>query len=298
MIENIKYNLKKILPAKIFFFFFNIWYMLGVQNFIHSIKRKKFKLPLIKKLTYKKVSFLIKIYPRSLNLNVFQDDFIYLKNSHPEPEILDIFIKYINKGDFVLDIGANIGHHSLFMSKLVGDFGKVLSFEPIHEMVCRIKENIEINNIKNIEINNFGLGLKEEVKKFYIYTKDVGSSSLIKKEDSIESLISIKTLDSLNMDRVDFIKIDVEGYEYNVLLGAEKTIQKLNPIIVLEYSPIFYKKYDKTHSKKIIDFLLEKKYNIYLVDNKYRRIKDYLELESILKKTKIDLTNLLCIPIK
>ena len=75
-------------------------------------------------------------------------------------------------------------------------------------------------------------------------------------------------------------------------------IQKLNPIIVLEYSPIFYKKYDKTHSKKIIDFLLEKKYNIYLVDNKYRRIKDYLELESILKKTKIDLTNLLCIPIK
>lgn len=298
MIEYIKYNLKKILPTKTFIFIFNIWYILGIQNFLHSIKRKKFKLPLIKKLTYKNISFLIKIYPRSLNRNVFQDDFIYLKNSHPEPEILDIFLKYINKGDSVLDIGANIGHHTLFMSKCVGDYGKVFSFEPISEMVDRIRENIEINDIKNIEVNNFGLGSKEEVKKIYIDTKDVGSSSLIKKEDSDESLISIKTLDSLNMNRVNFIKIDVEGYEYNVLLGAEKTIQRLKPIMILEYSPIFYKRYDNTHSKKIINFLLENRYNIYLIDHKYKRVKDYLELEFILEDTKIDLTNILCLPAK
>lgn len=294
MINKLKKELKKTLSPKIFLIIINIWSLLGIYKIINFIKRKSFKKALIKDLQYKSIKFKFKIYPES---NILQDDFIFLKNEHPEPEVLSIFTKHINNDACVIDIGANIGHHTIFLSKCVGEKGEIHCFEPIPEMVDRIKENITINKIKNIHVHNCALGNKRDRAAFFIdNNQDIGSSSLIKHRDKMQQIdVEIFTLDSFNFKKVDFIKIDVEGYEYNVFLGAQNTILKNKPKILFEYSPVFYEKLDKTHSKKIIDFLIQMEYKIFIIENKLIEVSNFEELHTIMKNLNINQLNIFCV---
>ncbi len=112
--------------------------------------------------------------------NGYLDREIFIKRFY-ELEILEVFKKYIKKGDFVIDIGANIGHHSIFISYLVGENGKVDSFESVRKICNQILESIKINNIQNIQAMNFALG--ELDKKSYIHLDydHMGGSSILER---------------------------------------------------------------------------------------------------------------------
>jgi len=160
---------------------------------------------------------------------------------------LDIMKKCLRKGDIFIDVGANMGLMSIFASKVLDNNGIVYSFEPEPETFMILKKNIEINLIKNIRIYNIGLG--EKKSKSYIYTNPYagrGSASLVKtlsQNDSKRYEVYIETLDNFilehNVTDVKMLKIDVEGWELQVLKGAKYLLQsEWAPIICIEYSKI------------------------------------------------------------
>lgn len=159
-----------------------------------------------------------------------------------EDHIKKIFQKNIFSGNTVLDIGANIGFHTLFFSNLVGNKGSVIAFEPVVSNFKMLTENINSNKLNNISALNVALGHKNEV--IYINASiDSSNPGAFNLFEEGETKILCKVGDDIiNESRIDFIKIDVEGYEFFALQGLTKTIQKHQPKIVFEYDRVYQKK--------------------------------------------------------
>lgn len=147
------------------------------------------------------------------------------------------------KNKTVVDCGANFGNHSLFYSQFAKS---VISIEPNVLVIDKLKHNIELNGIKNITLINCGVGSKNIAKMlFFCATGDnLGASSFIENfsDQNLNSTnVSLRTLDSIlteiKVKECDFLKIDVEGFDYEVLKGAYKTISSLAPVIQIEYIP-------------------------------------------------------------
>lgn len=147
------------------------------------------------------------------------------------------FKKFSNKNKIALDIGANIGTHTIYLSEY---FKEVHGFEPQRKVFDLLKSNIEINNCHNVKLHNFGLGVKNEIVQMQEYDENSDFNQggvgidLKKNSEKKGEEIYVKVLDELNLKDVSFIKLDVEGYEYFVLKGAEKTISISRPIIIIE----------------------------------------------------------------
>ena len=147
--------------------------------------------------------------------------------------------RFLNKDSIVIEAGSHIGTLTVKLSKCAG---KVYAFEPIKQTLNVLKENIKINHCDNVEIINKGLSNEIGTTKVqWIHPNNPGGTGLhgsnVKKdfndinEDIIVDLI---TIDSMNLDRLDYIKIDVEGYEHMVIEGAKETIRKFKPPMVIE----------------------------------------------------------------
>lgn len=144
--------------------------------------------------------------------------------------------KLIKKQDVAIDIGANIGFYSYYCSKI---FKNVHAFEPI-KLISKDLNDFTIKN-KSVSLHNYALSNSEEEKSIsvpFIKNKNVlnyGYASLSNEfENKQELKISTKTLDSFNFCDVDFIKIDVEGHENQVIKGGINTIKKFMPLILIE----------------------------------------------------------------
>ncbi len=140
--------------------------------------------------------------------------------------------KILKKKRRFLDIGTNVGIYSYYFSK---KFSKIESFEPLKEITHRLKA---LNN-KNIKIHHLGLSNRNGNLEFYIPIKNkkmIPPLATLEKRNKPYKIrtIDVKCLDEFNFKDVDFIKIDVEGHEYNVILGALKTIKQNQPAIVCE----------------------------------------------------------------
>jgi FkbM family methyltransferase len=155
-----------------------------------------------------------------------------------ELEILAEWIKF--KFPFILngtavDIGANIGNHSIFFSSY---FKKVISFEPNNRTYQALEANSKLSD--NIETFNFGISDIEQSLILNINKNNIGGSYLSstseKNKENSHNVVKLFKLDSLvnKNDNITLIKIDVEGHEVNVLKGAEKIINECKPLILFE----------------------------------------------------------------
>lgn len=149
---------------------------------------------------------------------------------------LDIFVQILSPGAIVLDIGANIGAHTVPLAQLVGTGGVVVAFEPqpvLHQILCA---NLVLNSVPNVLTYPMALGNCEGECKIpvfdYSQAHNFGGISMDMVEEG-ES-IPLGKLDSFQLDRVDFIKLDVEGFESKVLEGAANTIERCHPIMYIE----------------------------------------------------------------
>ncbi len=146
---------------------------------------------------------------------------------------------YIKRGDTVIDVGGNIGFFALILNELVGNEGKIFSFEPSKRLKDRLEKTIKINNIQNVTIVNLALGESEGNTTLHYNPKQTGLSSIIMdfNDGSLTEEIQITSLDKFAeniSDRVSFIKIDTEGYEPQVLKGATELIIRDKPTIYIE----------------------------------------------------------------
>lgn len=126
------------------------------------------------------------------------------------------------KDHVVLDVGANYGDSSIWWAKKFG--AKVIAFEPIPEIFFELEKNIRLNSV-DVTAYNVAIGQGEEI---------YGKQSRGMLSTGSEKKIKTKKLDSYHFDRVDLLKIDVEGFEYEVLNGAKETIKKFKPKIIIE----------------------------------------------------------------
>ena len=156
-----------------------------------------------------------------------------------EQEVTLLMQNYVEIGDTVLDIGANIGVHSLNLSKMVGKSGVVYSFEPIPFLKDKLNLNISLNSFTNISIMPFALSDSNYTIKTAFSQNGNNGTFFIQNDDSGETEINcVKGDDWANQQQITnlkLIKIDVEGFEYKVITGLKNTISKFKPVIFFEY---------------------------------------------------------------
>lgn len=162
-----------------------------------------------------------------------------LRSGHLFEKFLVSYLRhFINPNKNVLDLGANIGTHSVLYSNYIHANSTVYSFEPqkvVFDILC---QNIALNNCKNVVPFNFGCSNVNDV--FYMNAcyenKDNHGAFCIDSTLNEASGLKIecKVLDELNITNVGYVKIDVEGHEYEALLGMKNTLLRDRPVIMIE----------------------------------------------------------------
>jgi len=149
---------------------------------------------------------------------------------------LDLFQRFIGSGSVVLDIGANIGAHTVPLAQLVGDGGVVVAFEPQPVLHQILSANLVINSIPNALTYAMALGNEEGECLIpvldYSQPNNFGGIGVDMVEEG--EAVPMGRLDDFQLERVDFIKLDVEGFESKVLEGAAETIERCRPIMYIE----------------------------------------------------------------
>lgn len=153
-----------------------------------------------------------------------------------------IMARSVSKGDHCFDLGSHVGYFTIILAKLVGDKGKVFSFEPVKEGFEFQKKSVEKNHFNHVQLFNFALGDMATMQKAYIFS-DSGMahfdrSILGLSEDHESDLLEVCRLDSIpqvrDIERLDFMKVDVEGFEHNALKGGLETVKKHRPDMLIE----------------------------------------------------------------
>ena len=150
-----------------------------------------------------------------------------------EPRIVKMYSKFLNKDSVVLDIGAHLGTHTIPFSHLCKE---VYSFEPQKKIHNLLKKTLLDNQITNVNLFNNIVADTTGDELDYINT-DTGRASIWSYRPYLNGVTSKETtitIDSLNLPKVDFMKIDTEKTEWLVLRGAKSTIIEHKPIILLE----------------------------------------------------------------
>lgn len=181
----------------------------------------------------------------------------------------------INEGQIVADIGANIGYFSLLLSKLVGSKGKVYSFEPELKNFEILKKNVTINNFKNIKLYQKAVSNNSGKRKFYKSNWNFGdhrfNKNILYDNDLTHTPIEIDVIrldECLNDVDLDFMKIDVQGHEMQVIEGAKKFINnKDNFKMVIEFYPHGLMSND-TDPEEFLKTLLDLGFDIYDIDSR------------------------------
>jgi FkbM family methyltransferase len=144
--------------------------------------------------------------------------------------------KALHRGCVCLDIGAHIGYYSLLLSDLAGPEGKVVAFEPLPYTYSFLDRNLQNNGAANVITENAAVGAASgRVRMSAARNGRLGQNSVSDTGDADVRCTTVDTeVTQLNLDRVDFMKVDVEGYELQVFMGAEDTIRRFHPKIMFE----------------------------------------------------------------
>jgi len=170
------------------------------------------------------------------------DDYLHDVGSEFEPDTVTLFELFCGRDSCVLDVGANIGMTALALSQICAH-GQVAAIEPLPRNFQYLKENVSNSGVHNIRTFNFALGSSEGPVLMQGHPSNFACSFIadnytIPASDHFSHRVPVKRLDdifsSLSLARLDFMKIDVEGYELEVLAGAKDILNTFKPLVFLE----------------------------------------------------------------
>lgn len=157
-----------------------------------------------------------------------------------QPLLTSLLPKLVKPGDNVIDVGAHIGYFAVQLSALVGEKGTVFAFEPAPVTFKILKENLAKNRCKNVIPAKAAVSNRTTVEKLYLCRENIGDNRLFDVGGTRE-WIPIQTLkldDALaHLDRIDFAKLDIQGYEGFALLGMQKLVLPMTRRLVFEFWP-------------------------------------------------------------
>lgn len=242
--------------------------------------RLKYPVSILKMIFFKILSLFRKTPSKNIILNYFGLKIygipsrsilaytIYQYHSH-ELIVTELIKRKITKNMTVLDIGAYHGYYTLLASKLVGNHGKVYAFEPLTHSLNTLKDNITLNNFKNITISDYALHSEKidlplrnrhEASCIDLICKDVPETL------SVAHCISFDEFSKqLNIGKVDFVKMDIEGSELKALQGMENTLRTYKPQLLIELHPRKITQFNHTIND-LVTFLHDLSYKIKPID--------------------------------
>jgi FkbM family methyltransferase len=208
----------------------------------HGLDFPTFTYKLLKKIGLDKAFLLLINMPKQgykFFCRINRDDFLFMTNH--ENEIMKYFIP--NEGENVVDVGAHIGLYSLIAAKRVGSSGKVIAIEPDPENFKILKKNILLNQLTNVEPLECAVYSAKEKLKLFLPELDQGRTifnTVMQDRAGMSSNfleVEANTLDNIlseySMHRVNYLKIDVEGAELEVLKGAVNTLSSNKDLTLL-----------------------------------------------------------------
>ena len=150
----------------------------------------------------------------------------------------------VRPGMRAVDVGANVGYYLLLLERLVGANGAVVCIEPGPENLVELQTNISVNGFKNVEVHGVAVGAAEGSVGIR-----GGVNTGVSSGADVVTTVPIRTLTQTVNGTADFIKIDVEGYEEEVLNGAVDLIQNCQPTLLVEVHPLLIPRYGGRTSK-------------------------------------------------
>ena len=186
-----------------------------------------------------------------------------------EPQVERIVRRFLGSGDTFVDIGANIGYHTLVASQVVGPEGRVIAFEPNPDNARLIAHTIERNAITNITVLPVALASERGVATFRHAIgsnggfADAGSSPLLEANSTV---VPTMVFDDLAVGHVDVVKIDVEGGEPIVLAGAARLLDVVRPVIIFEFSVEMTERVGGTSARAHLGTFTDRGYELSLIE--------------------------------
>jgi len=161
------------------------------------------------------------------------DDFYHLVPNR-EGDVDDFIRSHLRKGSVFVDVGANVGYYTLVASKLLGSYGRVYAIEPVPSTAIILKANVKLNDCQNVFVYDVAAWSSEgEVTLKIPESAYDYASAVIGNNRGRKVTVKATTLNEILQDTwVDLVKIDVEGAEHEVLMGANKSIDKIKYIVI------------------------------------------------------------------
>jgi len=180
-----------------------------------------------------------------------------------EEDLSDYLLKHLNpkKGDIYIDIGANVGWYSVLLSKKFPEYLAIHAFEPDEVNFECLRYNLTLNNNINVYAHQLAVAEKEGKAQLNLYkNSNIGRHSLLPINDGPSLEVATISLDEflikerVEIGKVQFVKIDIEGFELMAFRGATKLLMSV-PLILAEYSPGYMRK-GGLSPESLLDLLL------------------------------------------
>ena len=183
---------------------------------------------------YKDTKMYLPLVKNQRHADILQRSIFMTEDFHERDDLFTVLDKGVLKcRQTVLDIGANIGNHTVFFAK-IAKAKRIYAFEPINDTYRQLVRNVEINNLSDIvETYNYAVGEDNDKAEIESYTEiNIGATHL---KTSEEGDIEVKSIDGLNLsEHIDFVKIDVEGFEIGVIKGMREILHRDSPALWIE----------------------------------------------------------------
>jgi len=208
---------------------------------------------------------IVPIHGDDLRLQLDRHDSLGLLQRPFEPDEVSLVKRVIKPGQVVLDIGANIGYYTLLFSRLVGDAGKVIAFEPDPDNAALLIQNLAANQCQNVTVHQVATGARQAILRLYQCAENAG---MHRAYNSICCTTDYRSVTSVAIDQflenesqIDFLKMDIEGYEYFALQGMQAILEEKAPKILVEFSPFALAEAGVT-TTAFIEFFAKRNYTI------------------------------------
>ena len=195
----------------------------------------------------------------------------HVKRDAYEPNVTAVFLDRLRPGMHVLDIGANIGWYTMLSASLVGRAGSVTAIEPNPDSAKLLEASRRANSFDNVTVLQVAAGREPGL---LVLHGSYGDAMTLAAPEDAAALTSATTVPSFKVDdliprekKIDLVKIDVQGAEYNAVLGASELIKRWHPTIVSEFSPSMMPGISGVDGREYLRFLLGFGYKVAVIEH-------------------------------
>jgi FkbM family methyltransferase len=182
-----------------------------------------------------------------------------------EPKTTGFLKTILGKDMICLEIGANIGYYVLLEASLIGPKGRVIAVEPSPRSFAYLCRTISLNDLKNVETYQLALGSDDCTLNFVVSQSSNHNHVLLENQKVMQAqLISVPSMKldtfvrKLGLQRLDMLRMDVEGYESSIVEGSSETLKRFHPFILME----LHIRTDRSKAVKVLQDLRASGYNI------------------------------------